>query len=443
MSIERLKLAHSIVHDQPDEALAICNEVLNDHIDDEIAQRALFMSGYIMMEAERYGLAFNIYQRCAQLNPRQSDIWSNMGMCLEELDTERAKMMFERAYSLDNRNHRALANHGLMCLLTGQPERCIELSAKALNLDPELRAAKHNMGLAQIMLRQWREGWKNYADTLGVKHREARDYGVPDWNGEPGTVLVYGEQGVGDEIMFASCLADLSKTNKIVFDCDSRLEGLFARSFDFPVYGDRFKKESRAADQQVDYQCAIGQLPSFYRNSDAAFPGRPYLTPDPERCIQWRALFDTFKGRKIGIAWRGGLKNTGEARRSLELSDLEPLFNDRDTFISLEYKPVHKAELDKYGIKPYPRATAKGGDIDDLAALINELDIVICCCTAVFHIAGALGKRCYVIAPTAPPYIMCKTGDLPWYHSVKTFRQKQGESWAKTITRFVESGTYD
>lgn len=433
MSFERLKQAHAIIYDEPDEALSICNEVLNQHMDDEIAQRALFMSAFIMMEAERYGLAFNLYQRCAQLNPRQSEIYSNMGMCLEDADPERAKLLFERAYHLDKNNFRALANLGLMCLMTGEPERCIDLSTKALSLDPELRAAKHNAGLAQIMLRQWREGWRNYADTLGVKHREERDYGLPNWNGEPGTVLVYGEQGVGDEIMFASCLADLAKTNDIIFDCDARLEGLFSRSFDFPVYGTRFKRETPILDNhQPDYQCAIGQLPHFYRNADADFPGKPYLTADPERCIQWRALFDTFKGRKVGIAWRGGLKNTGEAKRSLELSDFEPLFNDRDTFVSLEYKPVAKADLERYSIKAYPRATGAGQDIDDLAALINELDVVVTACTTVVYVAGALGKPCFVLVPDQPGYRYHKTGtDFPWYSSAKLIRQSG--TWRETI----------
>lgn len=435
MSIEKLKRAHSLANDEPDIALAICNEILNDHFEDEIAQKALFMSGYIMMQAERFGLAYNIYQRCANLNPRQSEIWSNMGMCLEEHDPDKAKMMFERAYNLDKKNYRALANNGLMHLLTGQPEKCIELSKKALELDPELRAAKHNMGLAQIMLRQWESGWSNYNDTLGVKHREGRDYGLPEWNGEQGTVLVYGEQGVGDEIMFASCLEDLAKTNNIIFDCDSRLEGLFKRSFDFPVYGTRFKTETPILDEhKPDYQCAIGQLPHFFRKKDSDFPGKPYLKPDPERCIQWRALFDTLKGKKVGIAWRGGLKNTGEHRRSLELSDFEPLINGRDTFISLEYKSVAPEFLDKHGIKSYPRATARGGDIDDLAALINELDYVVTACTTVVYIAGALGKPCYVLVPDKPGYRYHKTGDaFPWYESVKLIRQKG--TWLETVNK--------
>ena len=89
-----------------------------------------------------------------------------------------------------------------MHLLTGSPEQCVQLSKRPLVFVLTLCLLGHNLSLAQIMLRQWKAGWKGYADTLGIKHREARDYGVPDWNGEPGTVLVYGEQGV----VMKSCL---------------------------------------------------------------------------------------------------------------------------------------------------------------------------------------------------------------------------------------------
>ena len=74
----KLLRAKEMADELPDEALALCNEVLNDHIDDQDAQMALFMSGYIMMQAERYGLAYNIYQRCAQLSPNVSEIYSNI-----------------------------------------------------------------------------------------------------------------------------------------------------------------------------------------------------------------------------------------------------------------------------------------------------------------------------------------------------------------------------
>lgn len=431
---QRLVHAKTIIETEPDEALRICCDVLNESFDTHEGQMALFMSGYIFLQAERYGLAYHVYQRCIQLRPDMSEIWSNLGMCLEEYDKRKAMEIFAKAISLDQNNIRAHANKALMQLQTGNPKGCIESCDISLSKDPEMRAALHNRGLARLMLRDW-DGWEDYYDTLGVKHRERRDYGKPDWNKEPGTVLVYGEQGVGDEIMFASCLPDLMKTNKVIFDCDSRLEGLFRRSFDCEVYGDRFKTESRAADQKFDWQCAIGQLPYYYRRSEAAFPRSTYLKPDPERCIQWRALFDTFKGRKIGIAWRGGLKTTGQKIRSLDLSDFDSLFNKKDTFVSLEYKPVAQEDMDRYGIKSYPRATAKGGDIDDLAALINELDVVVTACTTVVYVAGALGKKCHVLVPDTPGYRYHIKGNFPWYKSVRLHRRAKAQPWKSLINK--------
>lgn len=433
---ERLLEAKRIIEDEPDEALRICNDIMNEEFDTNEGQMALFMTGYIMMKAERFGLAYHIYKRCAELRPNMSEIYSNMGMCIEEDSPAKAKKLFTKAFKLSNTNYRALANHGLMCLQTGQPEKCINLSDKALKLNPNLTAAVHNRSLARLMMRDW-DGWDDFFETLGVKHREARDYGKPDWNGEPGKVLVYGEQGVGDEIMYASCLPDLMAANEVVFDCDSRLEGLFDRSFDIPVYGDRFKKQSRAADEEFDYQCAIGQLPYFFRRAEEAFPGEPYLKVEEGRAIQWRALFDTFKGKKVGIAWRGGLRSTGEKRRSLEISDFEPILSDENTYISLEYKPVEKEILDKYNLKSYPRATAKGGDIDDLAGIISQLDYVVTACTTVVYVAGALGIPCFVLVPSCPGYRYHKEGDFPWYKSVTLIRQGAHEGWKSTTSRAV------
>jgi hypothetical protein len=433
---ERLLKAKSLAAEHPDEALRICNEIMNEDMDGQWGQMALFMSGYLMMEAERYGLAYHIYERCAQLAPHVSEIYSNMGMCLEDFDPYKAIRMFQKGYQLDPKNARAMANEGLLHLQTAKPDQCIKLSRKALEIDPQLVSARHNMGLAQLMSRDWKNGWKNYFDTLGVKHRERRDYGLPEWNGEEGTVLVYGEQGVGDEIMFASCIPDLMQTNDVIIDCDSRLEGLFKRSFGCPVYGTRFKTETPILDNyKPDYQCAMGQLPHFYRNEDNDFPGKPYLTPNPERCVQWRALFDTMPGKKIGVAWSGGLNRTGKKKRSLHISDIEQLLDDENTFISLEYKQHDEhPKLHQY------QETLKGNDIDLLAAMISELDLVVTACTTVVYIAGALGVPCHVLVPSQPGYRYHTKGtQFDWYDSVKLFRQKDGEPWAKTVERYAKS----
>ena len=255
---------------------------------------------------------------------------------------------------------------------------------------------------------------------------------MPEWKGEPGKVLVYGEQGVGDEIMFCTCIPDLLETNEVVLDVEPRLAGLFHRAFDIPVYGTRLSTETPAMEQKPDYQIAMGELPRFFRNKGSDFPGSPYLMVDPERQVQWQALLDTKPGRKIGLAWTGGIQVTGKKRRSFSALDYVPLITDADTFVSLEYL---EPDLHKLPIHHWRRAVSKGVDLEETTALISCLDFVVTCCTTTVYIAGALGIPCYVLVPSIPSYRYHSSGDFPWFKSVKLVRQEQGEEWQSVVER--------
>lgn len=431
-----LARAKELAETEPDEALRLCSDVLNTEFDSEDGQIALFMSGYLMMQADRNGLAYQMFKRCAELKPNRSEIYSNMGMCLEEERPQQAIELFRKALKLDPNNMRAKANLALMMLQTGKPDVCISLCDQVLKVDPDSRAALHNKGLAKLMKRDF-SGWQQYYDTLGVKHREKKDYGFPDWNGEPGTVLVYGEQGVGDEIMFASCLSDLVKTNTVIFDCDSRLESIFKRAFNFEIHGQRYSSKPLELSEAPDYQCAIGQLPYFYRKTEADYPGNPYLTACPERAKQWEAILQDKP--RIGIAWSGGTKNTRKKFRSTELDLFDPIINLDAQIVNLEYKPVDQSLMDSKGITNWPRAVLKGCDLEDTLALISRLDCVVTVCTTVVYLAGALGVPCYVLVPDECGYRYHNHGStFPWYKSVKLFRGKFKRS-IKDIKKHVEN----
>jgi hypothetical protein len=414
-------------------------------VDDHLAGYALFLAGYIMQEAGRTGLAFNLFARCQQMGGKQASIYMNQGMCLEDIDIDRSAEQFEKALKLDPKHPKALANMGLCRLLMADPDGCIEYSDKALTVAPREKqlAPYHNKGLALLMKRDWSDGWAHYYETIGVKAREARQYGeAEDWDGvSRGTLVVYGEQGVGDEIMFASIFNDLPSGMTVVLDTDRRLATLMARTFPhIHVYGTRFEPDTDLLDDySPDYQIACGQLPHFYRNSDDSFPGQPFLRPDPERCVQWRALFDTFEGRKIGIAWRGGLPNTLQKNRSLAPDDLLPLRErfSGDTLVSLEYHEVDDDTAHTLRLKRYDE-TRKGRDIDPLAALIAELDFVITACTTVVYLCGALGVPCFVMVPNRPGYRYHIEGaHFPWFNSVTLLRQLPRESWGTATKRFA------
>jgi len=441
---ERLALAHQYAEDgELDKASELCSQLANENPHDP---KMLAVAAYIYMKAERFGFAYALLEKASRGMPR-SELLNNLGMCaLGCMRLDDAEKHLTDALKLDPKNAAAMNNLALVYVNKCEPERAIKWASKSRQLQGDDPALMETYGYAQLLLGNWAEGWKGFEGGLQGKIRRPRQYqSEPYWDGSKvKTLVVRGEQGIGDEISFASVIMDAKqRAENVIIECDSRLEGLFRRSFDVPVYGTRFKPGIPWADQyQIDAHVLSGSLCQYFRNDLSAFPGKPYLKADPEQKIQWRALLDSLGHKpKIGIAWTGGRHNTHRNRRSLKLLDLLPILKQDATFISLEYKnpAAEIVELyDKHGIevRHWPRAS-EAVNYDDCAALVDELDLIISVQTAVVHLAGALGKPCFVMVPSKPRWAYGLHGDkMPWYESVKVYRQK-GE-WAGVINQISE-----
>lgn len=319
--------------------------------------------------------------------------------------------------------------------------QAIEYANRALAENLEATDSKINRGMAYLALKRWREGWRDYNVNIGKeKNRVEFIYGDEvRWDGSKGQdVVVYGEQGIGDEMSFASCLPDLIRDSKsVTIECDGRLEPLFQRSFPTTkVYGTRYKQTTpkwKETPPKFDARVALGQLPFFYRNKDSDFHGKPYLVPNPEMAMQWRTLLASLGDKpKIGLAWSGGIPKTGQKKRSVELETFGPLFKNFDAeWVSLQYKEIEVKEVeDRYGVKIHDWHWGNRiFDYDQTVALISELDLVISVCTTVVHAAGGVGKECWCLVPRVPMWRYLQSGDwFPWAGSVKLLRQK-GDQW--------------
>jgi ADP-heptose:LPS heptosyltransferase len=428
------------------EAMAIANDILQDNFNDSLA---LFFLGYCLLKTEKYGFAYNIFLRCASMAPNQAEPWNNAGMCHQEMwNLEDAERCFRKSLQMEPDDPAAMNNLALVYINRCLPDEALKWIRRAEQTGKSNWEALDNKALALLMRGEWKEGWAAYKATAGrQKVRQLRSYSEPEepmWNGEKGTVVVYGTQGVGDELSFASMIPEACEKADIIVDCDHRLEGLFKRSFpQATVYGTRFKEAKWTA--KVDYSTPVDCLASMFRNKTEDFPGTPYLKADPERRLQWRALFDTMRKPVIGIAWTGGRKNTGKRKRSLTLDQLEPILRSIDaTWVSLEYVD-HADHIEafrkKTGIQihEWKRAT-QTQDYDDTAGLVAELDCVVSVTTAVIHLAGALGKDCFCLVPSLPRWFYRIEGDsLPWYKSVRLYRQPKGESWDKPIEQIANT----
>lgn len=429
---KKISLARTLILEGEHEAaLRILNDFLNHGPEGEEYHLALFMAANILKESGKNGLAFHLFRSLVTQHPNNADSWSQMALCVETSDIERAIKYADVALKLAPDSAAFLANKALVLLHDSQPKKAIDLCDKALKINPDHRAALHNKSLSQWMLRDWR-CWKDYNKTDDVTSRVKRDFGLPEWNGETGKkVIVYGEQGVGDEIMFASCIEDMQRNNSIVFECDKRTESIFKRSLDCPVYGTRFEDRAPWVEvEKPDYQIAVGQLPYFFRKKDSDFPGTPYITPDPERLTQWSALLDD-KKINVGITTEGGLLDTGKLYRSSNFDIYSDIISDKSLdIVCLDYTDVEPPE----GVKYWPRAVKKFCDLEETVALIASLDAVITVCTTVVYIAGALGVPCYVLVPKKPGYRYHLSGEsFPWYKSVKLMRGAFKQSVKRSI----------
>ncbi|MBX3651687.1 MAG: tetratricopeptide repeat protein [Burkholderiales bacterium] len=334
----------------------------------------------------------------------------------------------------------------------GRPDEALAAHRRALKLDPDSAAARYDIGLINLMRCRFREGWEHFEQRLNINRFRAWRSCEPRWNGralQGRTILVMREQGLGDEIMYASCYPDLLRQSaQCHIECDPRLERLFTRSFPgarFHPLQDLHTRERTDPGVPVDVYSYAGSLPRHFRNGLQEFPAHSgYLKPDPQRVGHWRQRLAALgTGLKVGISWRGGVAVTRRGRRSLDLTQLLPVLSVPGVhWINLQYgdRDADIAEFSAaqgIAITDWPEAIDR--DYDETAALVSALDLVISVCTSVVHLTGALGRPAWVMTPRIPEWRYGLGRDtMPWYPSVRLFRQPGRGEWQPVIAEIRE-----
>jgi tetratricopeptide (TPR) repeat protein len=398
--------------------------------------QALALMSAVLKKANRVSVAYSLAKRSTELRPDRPEPWNAFAHAAQFLwRMDEAERSYKKALQLAvSKDQKALYTNNLASTFIdrGQFAKAEPLCRESLAIKHDRQAA-HNLGLCLMAQRQWDEGWKNYSASIGTENRRIVKYRPneePIWDGSKHKqIVIYGEQGLGDEICAASMLPDaIRDCKRVIVDCDKRLEGLFKRSFPkATIYGTRYAKKGEAKwpekFDQIDASISAFELGQFYRKTDADFPGTAYLTPCPERAAMWGHLFHHKRKPVIGIAWSGGTWHNAGEHRKLPLSEWKPIFDAVDAhWVSLQYKDASK-EIEGTPVVQYPYATLSQ-DYDDTAALVSACDLVIAVQTSVNHLAGALGKRVWAIIPRVSQWRYGEEGDsIPWYKSMRIYRQ--------------------
>jgi tetratricopeptide (TPR) repeat protein len=413
--------------------------------------QALFLLGTSFLRGGNTGLAVALLKQALTIRPHFPEAVLNLGTAYNIVhDNEHAEKYWNLALELEDipeERAKILTNMAGLYVNEGMPEKGLERVDEALALSPGNPSAQFNKGLLLLELGRWREAWALCEAGFATGDRVFRSYGgLPKWDGTKGQkVIVFGDQGVGDEIMYASMLPDLIKDCRaVIFDCHPRLVKTWEHSF--PGIEIRGTRKTINLDWHkgcgAEAAISLSSLGQFYRNEDKDFPGTPYILPTwlREQVEGYKRAAMEMKSRcpRIGISWAGGVPKTRSDLRSIALDHFKPLLEALPDakFFSLQYGDKAARECAAFEeatgihIRHYP-GSVECEDYDRTISLIASMDLVITVCNTVVHAAGALGVPCWVLVPSKPGWRYAQP-TMPWYSSVKLIHQG-ADAWPAVL----------
>ena len=419
------------------------------------ASELWFQLALALMAQLKLEEAAQAYNQVVLIDPKAAVAWINLTSLNVDLDQWRqAEHCARQAIACDPKSVPALINLGEVLRGREKIEGTIACLDQALRLNPESALAHWNLALAYLACGDFERGWEHYEWRRRANQVSLDPYPQPRWNGQPlagRRLLVHGEQGLGDEILFASCFEDLLQLGgQCVLVCDPRLAPLFRRSFPATTvvgFQRRKDREPASPDRPVDWQIPAGSLPRMFRKRADDFPSRRrFLIPDSALVLRWRErLSGMGPSLKVGISWRAGGKVAEQRRRTTRLDTWQPLLATPGvSWVNLQYgDTVSERDWARTALGVTIHDWPEGDplvDIDSFSARMAALDLVICVDNSTAHLGGALGIETWVLLPTVPDWRWGREGERSlWYPSLRLARQSVAGQWEPLFQRLADS----
>lgn len=421
-----------------------------------------FFAGVFMHRTGSKAIAIACWQRAYELEPSPL-VFGNIGAALRDMgEVEASRAIMLHGLTVSKNDQPILTNLTGAAVNEGDPWTWMEYGHRAIANDPSDRRALFNLALLQLEAGLFEPGFRNYASGQHANRTDPHpDHPsiklTPDTHaihkGRGRRLLVWGEQGIGDELMFATILEQACHDYTIVFDCHPRLESLHrsAAWFDHPHEMHPTRKTDdkpwlKAA--HIDLRCGIGDLAQLYR-ADGKFPSPPFYGAPQWEIDQMREMLRSLAGGRkiIGLALRGGTIQTSRRYRTISPDDIAPLLKRDDCiFVSLDYEDVTPMIVsigEKYApgrIFWYPSVTF-AWDYHHVASMVSATDAVVTVCQSVAHLSAAMAHPTHVLVPSKPAWRYGASRDpapepQPWFwyphDDVRLYRQR-GDDWAPAV----------
>ena len=418
----------------------------------DIESKAIFIFGRAKSfeGLKKYTEAILDYSKIIALEPNIND--KSLAYCrrakVKELigDIDNGMLDMETAVKLDPKISEPYEDYAFLLKKFNRNQEARIFYKKAIELDPENNQLLTNFSHLELALENYRQGWQLFESRWKVKNLkqiplistkpELKSFEVKNKK-----ILIWGEQGLGDHILYSTILVDALKTkNEFLVVIDKRLIDLYKRSFkefENVCFLDRTDNEDL-----YDFHLPIGSLGKFFRNSKQDFLEQkiPLLVSDKEYTEALKNKIKSEKKYVCGISWMSKNLDFGSIK-SMCLEDLQSVISLPDiNFVDLQYgdtKKEKKEFKDKFGHELIEMTDIDNfNDISKLAALINACDFVITTSNVTAHLAGALNKKTYLIVPFVEGKIWywgINEDSSLWYPSIKIFRSEDFEDWKNPI----------
>ena len=397
--------------------------------------------GVLFEQEQKYDEALALFHKASTLDSGIGDSFYNAGTIqLRFKELIKAKSYFQRAIQCNPKHYKALCNLGRVFHLTGDLQQALGCYDKAIAIHPQYPEGHFNRGISLLLDGRWQEGWPEYEwrfQCYDAKRTYPHTLKGEKWHGESfvgKTLLIHSEQGIGDAIQLVRYLPLVKKRGgRLIFEARRSLMTLFDQLRGV-VDELLVLSSTHPPNRSFDYFAPLSSLPGIFQTTSATVPQKmPYLEADPGKIPQWRNRMLPAK-LHIGFVWSG---NDTYKERACTLNQMAPLFDLPDIhWVSLQKGPAieqlsrltdsHKNNISDWG--------SAFDDFSDTAAAIHCLDLIISIDTAVAHLAGAMGKRVWILLPRIPDWRWLLNGDTsPWYPTARLFRQSHTDHWEDVI----------
>lgn len=432
-----------------------------------------FYAGNLFFQTGRVAPAARAFEHCIDLDENPL-VLANLGASYRRLNKHDAGIkVLQAALDREPTYEPALVNLGSMYVNEGTPELGIPHLEKAVQLGDAKgrveRGAKWNLALLYLEAGRFKEGFELYRQGLGAE-RLMRTYGKgnipepevlqPDSDTADRTLIVYGEQGIGDELMAGTLLEEARREfAEVIFECHPRLEKLHRAAHPgmriYPTRKDEVIAWPIEENIRADYKCPLLDLAARYRADAESFVrawadrGPTYRADEAEAHRYRQQLELIAEGRTIvALATRGGVPQTARLYRTIRQAEIDHLFaNTNCLFVSIDYDDMTglNAYIDeKYGQERFRwwPSIVQHFEYDHTAALIAACDLTVTVCQSAAHLSAGLGKPTRVLTPKRCAWRYATVGDAQrWYFypdpAIKLYRQDDPNSWIGPIDRLI------